>query len=283
MKTPTICVLGSVNLDLIIQTKTLPRAGETIAGGHFLSLPGGKGANVALAAQRLGAAVELRAAIGNDDYAVQALGFLKEEGVDLSGLVSVTGSHTGLAFINVSSDGENQIAVASGANAEFTPEKLSPIKTGAIITQFEIPLETIKAAIKNYEGFVSLNASPVTNGLSELTAYTDLIIVNAGEYDAYKTVLDNYEGLLAVTHGGDGASLFQNGETLATSKPPVINVVDTTGAGDCFAGALTVALIEGKSPQEALDFACIAGALTTTKMGTQSASPKRAEVNALLA
>ena len=278
-----ICALGSVNLDMIIQTKTLPRAGETVAQGKFQSLPGGKGANVALAAQRLGAEVELRAAVGLDDYADQALQFLKVGGVDLSGLVKIKGSHTGLAFINVADDGENQIAVASGANEEFKARRLRPVTADGIITQFEIPIETILAAIDHFDGFVAINASPVVEGLSALLPHASLIIVNEGEYAAYENELQGYEGLLAITLGAKGASLMKGGELLTRAAPPKVKVVDTTGAGDSFAAALTVALMEGQTPEHALQFACTVGALTTTKLGTQAATPSRAAVDEALA
>lgn len=277
-----LCALGSVNLDMIIQTKTLPRAGETIAQGRFESLPGGKGANVALAAQKLGAQVELRAAVGADDYAAQALKFLKEGGVDLDALVTIDGSHTGLAFINVADDGENQIAVASGANDRFRPEHLTPITAEGIITQFEIPLETIEAAITGFDGFVAINASPVTEGLETLLPHASLIIVNEGEYEAYQKALNGFDGLLAITLGSKGAKLLKAGEIVAEAQPPKVEVVDTTGAGDSFAAALTVALMEGQSPQDALQFACTVGALTTTKLGTQAATPSREDVNSNL-
>ena len=277
-----ICALGSVNLDMIIQTKTLPRAGETIAQGRFESLPGGKGANVALAAQRLGAQVALRAAVGKDDYAAQALKFLKSGDVDLSGLVEIEDSHTGLAFINVADDGENQIAVASGANDAFKPAHLTPIQADGIVTQFEIPIETIEAAITSFDGFVAINASPVVEGLEKLLPHASLIIVNEGENEAYKDALSNYDGLLAVTLGCKGAKLLKAGEPIAEAFPPNVDVVDTTGAGDSFAAALTVALMEGQSPEKALQFACTVGALTTTKLGTQAATPTHAEVDATL-
>ena len=277
-----ICALGSVNLDMIIQTKTLPRAGETIAQGRFESLPGGKGANVALAAQRLGAQVALRAAVGKDDYAAQALKFLKSGDVDLSGLVEIEDSHTGLAFINVADDGENQIAVASGANDAFKPAHLTPIQADGIVTQFEIPIETIEAAITGFDGFVAINASPVVEGLEKLLPHASLIIVNEGENEAYKQALAGYEGLLAITLGSKGAKLLKGGKIIAEAVPPKVDVVDTTGAGDSFAAALTVALMEGQTPEKALQLACTVGALTTTKLGTQAATPTRAEVDATL-
>lgn len=281
MTKPTLCVLGSINLDMIIQTDVLPKAGQTITQGEFTSLPGGKGANVALAAQRLGAQVELRGAIGNDPYAEQALTFLKTAGADLNGLIRLENTHTGIAFINVAADGENQIAVASGANGAFAIEHLEPINSQALLTQFEIPMDTIVSALQNFDGFVSVNASPVLPGLERILKFADLVIVNEGEFEAYEASLKAYDGFLAITLGGEGARLLKKGVVIATSKPPKVDVVDTTGAGDAFAAALTVAFLEGQTPQSALDFACIVGALTTTKLGTQSAAPQRSDVELL--
>jgi len=153
--------------------------------------------------------VELRAAVGDDDYAVQALTFLKKDGVDLSQLVTIPDSHTGLAFINVADDGENQIAVASGANDKFMAGHLTPITADGIITQFEIPLETIEAAINGFDGFVAINASPVVDGLERLLPHASLIIVNEGEYAAYKEALGSYEGMIAITLGAKGAKLLR--------------------------------------------------------------------------
>ncbi len=281
-KIPTICALGSVNLDMIIQTSKLPVAGETITGGQFTALPGGKGANTAFSAQNLGVKVSLVAMVGDDAYAIEALKGVKDVGVDLSLVTTHPEAPTGLAFINVSHDGENQIAVASGANMEFAPDHLPTIEHDAILTQFEIPIATISEAIQNYTGFVAVNASPVSEEIKAIFERADLIIVNEGEYAAYKDALTEYRGLLAITLGSRGAIIRQKGKVIAEAKPPKIHVIDTTGAGDAFAAALTVALVEGQSPQQALRFACIAGALTTTKLGTQTAAPRRADVEALL-
>lgn len=279
---PVICALGSVNLDLIIKTHSLPRPGETVTRGEYKALPGGKGANTALAARRLGADVRLIAAVGDDAYSQQALKFLKEAGVDLTGVTSLEDQHTGLAFINVSNDGENQIAVASGANTSLSREHVPTIKADAIITQFEIPVSTITAAISEYKGFVSVNASPVLPVLGPLLDRADMIIVNEGEFHAYEDELKSYKGLLAITLGGNGAHLLQNGEEIARAIPPLVDVIDTTGAGDSFAAALTVAILEKQPYQEALEFACTVGALTTTKIGTQAASPLRSHVDNFL-
>jgi len=152
-----LSVLGSINLDLIVQTQNLPKAGETVTGGVYTALPGGKGANVAIAAKRLGAETEIIAAVGADDYAAQALINLEAEGVYLDAVKQVD-AHTGLAFITVSEDGENQIAVASGANAAFLPTHLPKLCSDVLITQFEIPIAVIEAALEGYEGFVAVNA-----------------------------------------------------------------------------------------------------------------------------
>jgi len=274
-----LSVLGSINLDLIVQVKSLPKAGETVTGGRFSSLPGGKGANVAVAARRLGAETEIIGTVGDDDYAKQALVNLEREGVYLDAVKTVE-AHTGLAFISVSEDGENQIAVASGANGIFAAKDLPKLCSDYLITQFEIPLETIAAALGEYKGFVAVNASPVTRHVEAILARADLIIVNQGEAEAYD--LSGHEGLVAITLGGEGAELWRGGVLVAHAKPPKVEVVDTTGAGDAFAAGLVVALAEGQSEADALRFACVVGALTTTKLGTQTASPTRAEVDAVL-
>lgn len=274
-----LTVLGSVNLDLIVQVQDLPKAGETVTGGAYTALPGGKGANVAVAARRLGAETEIMAAVGEDDYATQALVNLEKEGVYLDAVRRVD-AHTGLAFITVSEDGENQIAVASGANAAYAPHDVPKLCSDVLITQFEIPTETIEAALDAYEGFVAVNASPVRAGVDKILDRADLIIVNEGEAAQYD--LGDHDGLVAITLGAKGAKLYRKGELIASATPPKVDVVDTTGAGDAFAAGLTVALAEKQSPQDALEFACVVGALTATKLGTQTASPKRSEVDALL-
>ncbi len=279
---PTLCVLGSINLDMVIQTAHLPRAGETVTQGKFHSTPGGKGANTALAAQRLGAKVRLQAAVGDDPYANEALSSLRAAGVNLNSVATIDKEATGVAFINVAEDGENQIAVASGANAAFLPAHISPVTETAVLSQFEIPVPTLLAGLEGFEGFVAINTSPFTPNVAKVFQRADLIIVNEGEYAAYLSELEGYSGLLALTLGGEGAKLFKKGKLIATAKPPKVDVIDTTGAGDAFAAALTVALAEGQSEMDALNFACTVGALATTKLGAQSAAPTRAEVGALL-
>ena len=207
-----LTVLGSVNLDLIVRVKDLPKAGETVTGGDYRALPGGKGANVAVAARRLGAETEIMAAVGKDEYAAQALVNLEKEGVYLDALRRL-GAHTGLAFITVSESGENQIAVASGANAAYAPEDVPKLCSDVLITQFEIPTETIEAALKGYEGFVAVNPSPVRDDVDAILNRADLIIVNEGEAAQYD--LKDHAGLVAVTLGARGAELRKGGKVIA--------------------------------------------------------------------
>jgi len=279
---PHITVLGSVNLDFIVKTKTLPKAGETIMNGVFETLPGGKGANVAMVAKRLGAEVALQACVGDDIYADAALETVRIEGVDLSNVIRLEQESTGVAFINVSEGGENQIAVASGANVKFRKEHLETTKTDAIISQFEIPADIILEFMRQTDAFKCLNASPVGPALLPFLPLLDLIIVNEGEYKAYEDDLTDYKGLLAITLGASGAKIIKNGDVIADSSPPSVHVVDSTGAGDSFAAALTLGLVEGKAIEEALDFAVTVGALATTKLGTQSAAPYRNQVEKIL-
>lgn len=276
---PKICVIGSVNLDFIIQTSTLPQAGETVGGGTFSTSPGGKGANIALMLHRLGAEVWLNGCVGHDMYADMALSVLLADGVDLSRVQCLEGQSTGVAFVNVATqDGENQIAVAAGANSGFLPEFIQAQSADALITQFEIPIETVQMALQNFKGFRCVNASPTGANILPLLTYIDLLIVNRSEFTAYEDALKNYQGWLAVTDGASDACLFQARQLIARATPPSVTVMDTTGAGDGFAAALVVAFQEQKAPQEALEFACHVGALCTTRLGAQAAMPYRQEL-----
>ena len=279
---PHIHVIGSVNIDFVIRTATLPRAGETLGEGRFVTMPGGKGANQALAARRLGAATRLTACVGADAYADIALAGLKAAGVDLGQLVIKQDVHTGAAFINVSDDGENQIAVAPGANGLFGQSDVQDHKCDAIIAQFEVPLETVWSAVKDNDIFFCLNTAPVMPADDALLNRADLLVMNETEAAFYADALAGFKGLVAKTLGADGAVLLENGKEISRARPPKIDVVDTTGAGDCFTAALCVGLASGQNRQQALRFACAAGAAAVTKLGAQSALPTRADVEALL-
>jgi len=280
MKDISITVIGSVNLDIVANVKQFPQPGETITNAVVKRFPGGKGANQALAAHRLGASVFLVGRVGNDAAADEALRSLRLEGVDLSYCATLNGQATGLAMVIVSESGENQIVVAPGANAAFEASLLEFPHTDACIAQLEVPVETVLKAARSNIRFFCLNAAPAKPVPRELLEHVDLLVVNEIEAQTLQQELESFQGLLACTYGSQGAVLSQHGKQLAKAMPPDVDVVDTTGAGDAFTAALTVALVEGVEPQTALQQACIAGALTTTKMGAQS-SPDRMEVQQL--
>ena len=275
-----LTVVGSVNLDLVARAPKLPAPGETVTGASLARHPGGKGANQALAARRLGADVRLVARLGADPFAEEALALLRAEGVDLSACRADPAAPPGVAMIAVSETGENQIVVASGANAGFAPEGVEPV-SGPLICQLELPIETVARAVEQAGGFVCLNLAPAQAVPDVLLARADLIVVNEAEAAFYGAALDRAGGLVAVTLGARGAQLMRGGQVVAERTPPPVRAVDTTGAGDAFVAALTIALLEGQSEAAALAFACAAGALAATKAGAQPSLPSRAEVAAL--
>ena len=277
-----ITVIGSVNLDFVATGRALPAPGETVTGAILARHPGGKGANQALAAQRLGADVKLVARVGADSLADEALRLLNAEGVDLAACAIDADASTGVALIAVAANGENQIVVAPGANATFTPERLIQASSGALICQLELPLETVAKAVAEATGFVCLNLAPAAAMPAETLARADLIVVNETEAAFYGEALHALPGLIAVTWGAKGAGLYRGGQQIAAAAPPPVVALDTTGAGDAFVGAITLALLEGQAPEAALKFACAAGALAATRAGAQPSLPTRAEVDARL-
>lgn len=284
MSEAVIHVVGSVNLDLVARCARLPGPGETVLGGGFEKHPGGKGANQALAARRLGAQVSMIACVGADSEADAALALMKAAGVDLTAVRVVDGAPTGVALIAVGSDGDNQIVVAPGANARLAVERLPERIEGALIGQLETPVDVLDAAAARCGGFATLNLAPAGPVPESLLRRADLLVVNEAEAAAYgRDRLFAAGGLTAITLGARGAALFRDGVEIARAAPPPVTVMDATGAGDAFTGALTVALVEGLTPGEALAFACTAAAASTTRAGAQSALPDRVEVEALRA
>ena len=273
----SIVVVGSVNLDIVVTVDRLPVAGETVSGGKLSYFPGGKGANQALAAKRLGAEVALIACVGDDANADEALAMLIEGDVDLSHCERTTLAATGVALIAVSADGENQIVVVPGANRMMDPQSLALPPADALICQLEVPVTVVQQACAMFDGFISINLAPAMNVPLDVIARADLIVVNETEADFYGAALSETRGLLAITYGAKGAVLYMGKKELARTAPPAVEVVDTTGAGDTFTAALTLALVEGKEPQAALDFACAAGAAATTNAGAQPSLPFRNE------
>ncbi|MDH3983238.1 MAG: ribokinase [Gammaproteobacteria bacterium] len=277
-----IVVVGSVNLDLSATVARLPEPGETITGASLSRFPGGKGANQALAARRLGANVQLVGCVGDDAAADEALALLREDGVDLSHLQVLPDNPTGIALICVAPSGENQIVVAPGANAAMEPGALVHGSADALICQLEIPADVIAGAANQFKGFFCANLAPAKEIDATVLQRADLVIVNETEAAWYGDTLSACSGLVATTYGSRGASIRKGGALIAEAEPPAVTAVDTVGAGDAFTAALTVALVEGQEPPEALRFACAAGAAAATRPGAQPSLPTRAEVEALL-
>jgi ribokinase len=275
---PTVAVIGSVNLDIVARVARLPAPGETVTGAELHRFPGGKGANQALAAQRLGADVSLVARVGDDAAADEALALLREGGVDLSACVAIPNVATGTALIAVSPSGENQIVVAPGANRYLLPDQVEAPDTDAVICQLEVPVETIASVAAAYKGFLCVNLAPAMEIDVAVLQRADLVVVNETESAWYGASLSACAGLVATTRGAGVASLERDGDVIAEARPPAIEAVDATGAGDTFTAALTVALVEGQAPEKALQFACAAGAMAATKMGAQPSLPMRSEV-----
>jgi len=277
-----ITVVGSVNLDLVASGAPLPHPGETVTGARLARYPGGKGANQALAAARLGQSVRLIAAVGNDDIAEEALKLLRAGGVDLSATHFLNGETTGVALIAVSPEGENLIVVCPGANNALAPSDIDGETIEHMIGVLEVPVPTLLAAAQRATGFVALNLAPALPVPPELLAEADLLVVNETEAAAYGDSLHAPGRYVAISLGSDGAQLWKGGTRIASAKPPKVHVVDTVGAGDTFCAALTTALIEGMDDASALKFAVAAGAAACTKPGAQPSLPSRADVEALL-
>ena len=199
-----LTVVGSVNLDLVMRVPRLPVAGETVTDGEFSRHPGRKGANQALAARRLGAAVSLVAAVGDDETAEAALVLLEAAGVDLSRCWIHETLPTGVAVILVDSHGENQIAVAPGANRSLTAEALELGSDEAVMCQLEIPIETVQAAAASTTGFFCLNAAPARTVPKEVLKRADLVVVNEVEHATLGVDLSDVRGLVALTLGERG-------------------------------------------------------------------------------
>ena len=261
-----LTVVGSINLDLVARVQRLPRPGETLSASGFERIPGGKGANQAVAAARLGAQVRLVGAVGDDSLAAEALAGLVEAGVGLE--LTRTGA-TGLAMIFVADGGENQIVVVPGANAHVEPRRVG----GAVLCQLEVPDAVVLEAARDAT-FFALNASPAR----PIAVVPDLLIVNRLEHEVVSA-----GALVAVTFGAAGAALYEDGREVARALPPAVDAVDGTAAGDAFAACLVVSLLEGRSRTDALERACAAGALSASRPGAQPSLPTRAELDAILA
>ena len=210
-----------------------------------------------------------------------ALALLRAEGVDLSHVQAVNGETTGVALIAVSADGENQIIVAPGANAALRPDDATAQQIQHMVGVLEVSPNVLLAAAEIATGKVVLNLAPAMTVPDALLKRADVLVVNETEAAWYGDALHRHGGLVAVTYGGDGAALMQNGTQIAKVRAPKIDAIDTVGAGDTFTAALTIALIEGMDHNASLNFACAAAALACTRRGAQPSLPHRPAVDKL--
>lgn len=272
---PSIAVVGSINIDLVIRAPRLPGRGESVEGGTPAWLPGGKGANQAIAAARLGADVWLYGAVGQDAYGALCLAELRDEHVNIAGVRPVSGS-TSMAVVMVEeSTGENQIVVAQGANQHVSIEPEDLPSVDAVLCQLEVPDEPLLAAARANAGLFCLNAAPARILPAALLPLIDVLIVNEPEFAWYGQPT---RGVVVRTAGAKEAVIYRDGVPVARSLPPQVAAIDTVGAGDTFSAALVVALAAGHDYQSALDWACAAGALSTQAVGAQAAMPTASEV-----
>jgi len=269
---PRLVVLGSVNMDLVVRTGHLPSPGETTAGTDFVTLPGGKGANQAIAAARAGGHVSFVGAIGDDDYGRRLAEGLAVAGVSVDRLGQVPGS-SGVALITVDDAGENTIVVVPGANAQVrvpVPDAELIAAADMLLIQLELPLRTVLAGalVAARAGVpVLLNPSPVAPLTPELLDLVTILVLNEGEAEVLGPAALARVPHVVTTLGASGARYAgPGGERCEIPAPPVV-AVDTTGAGDAFTGTLAVAWARGLAPAEAVRLACVAGATATTYHG----------------
>ena len=302
----SILVVGSINMDLVVRSEHMPQPGETILGDGFRTFPGGKGANQAVAAARLGARVKMIGRVGNDPFGVQLLASLQVDRVDCSSVAVTQDSPTGVAFIIVDANGENSIVVASGSNYLVTPDDdIFPheglfAQASVVVLQLELPLPTVRAAIemaRRHGCQILLDPAPAPRNLPEDLFNVDVFTPNIVEAETVTrmNIRSVNEDKLAASElialgarnvvlklGARGSLVVMGDGHFYTVPPYRVDVVDTTAAGDAFTGALAVAMSRGMKLRDAARFANAAGALACTKMGAQSGMPTLDEVEILM-
>lgn len=252
-----LLVIGSINIDIVADVERLPAAGETVGGGRLRRSPGGKGANQAAAAARLGAATVMIGAVGDDADGREMREALRQAGVDVSA-VGTSVEPTGTALIAVDAAGENQIVVCAGANETLTVTDEAVEAASVILTQLEIPLAVIDRLASEATGYLAINAAPARALSGAAIARADLVIVNDSEYAALPALATAQR--VVVTHGAGGASLLERGTEIARVPAERVTPIDTVGAGDAFCAAVTIALAGGLDAHVALTLACAVGA-----------------------
>jgi len=300
---PSILVVGSTNTDMVIKAAHIPEPGETILGGSFFMFQGGKGANQAVAARRLGGDVTFIAKTGNDIFGERSVQLFREEGINTAHMLVDNAEPSGVALITVDDKGENCIVVASGANAALTSSDLELSnalisQAGIILMQLEIPLDTVRyvaAVAAAYSRTVILNPAPacwldppllhnisiITPNKKEAEMLTGISIVDTESTAAAAQALRQMGVRTVIITLGSRGAYICSADIAELVPAPVVQAVDTTAAGDVFNGALAVALSEGQSLRDAVSFGCKAAAISVTRLGAQSAAPYRHEMESI--
>lgn len=290
----SVVVVGSMNMDFVVRVPRLPGPGETVAGDDAFRNPGGKGANQAVAAARLGQPVAMVACVGDDDPGRTLIGSLRDDDIDTSRVRVAVDAPTGAAFIAVDPEGENQIVVAAGANARLSPADVAdagPMLERAPVTllQLEVPTETVRAAARAARGMVVLNPAPAQEVPQDLLSLAHVVVPNRVELaglagsepprsaeEAARLAAALPAGSAVVTLGERGAVVVRDGIVTPIAPVPV-RAVDTTAAGDAFCGALADALARGEELEAAARWAVRVAAIACTKPGAQPSLPTREE------
>jgi ribokinase len=290
-----ITVIGSINMDLVTSTTQIPKVGETVLGQSFHSIPGGKGANQAVAAARLGGDVTMIGAVGDDSFGRTLVDHLTHQGINTKNIIEVKDVSSGIASIILSA-ADNSIIVVPGANNSITPEIIEKhediIRASSILLlQLEIPLESVIRAIelaKKHGVLTILNPAPIQKLPKNLLEMVDFVTPNEHEQELLFASVEGTEQDLAelkkkciVTKGSKGVVIYKNGKKVEIPSIQV-EAVDTTGAGDSFNGALAYALCEGLEIVESCRFANVVGAISVTKLGAQTGMPTKKEVEEFL-
>jgi ribokinase len=301
---PRVCVIGSANLDFTVALPRLPRTGETVSAGTLLVDRGGKGANQAVAARRLGAEVRMIGCVGDDDSGGEIRRALREQGIGVDGIATSSDAATGTALIFVDREGRNQIGVAPGANHRLTVEMARAGQDAiawaeVLVSQLEVPVPVVRWALETARRHgvpTVLNPAPVQELSDELLSLVTYLTPNAGEVAALTGIevrdlesgrqaaarlCERGAGTVIITLGEQGALVCDGASAVHFEAFPV-EVVDTTGAGDAFNGALAVGLAAGGSLEQVIPLASAAAALTCTRRGAQDALPDRADVERFL-
>ncbi len=302
---PEIMVVGSLNMDLIVRTPRLPLPGETIIGREFAVMPGGKGANQAVAAAKPGAQVSMVGRVGAEDFGRQLLARLKEAGVLTDHVQTDAAAANGVAIISVEDGGQNTIIVAPGTNARVTAGDVDAAtpdiaSARALMAQLEVPLETVVHALRVarvQHVLTVLNPAPAQSLGNDILSLVDILLPNETEAslmtgiavkdwasaEAAARELNRLGAQVVVITLGPLGAVLSEQETVRRVPAFKVKAIDATAAGDAFVAALTVARVQGEDWEHALEQACAAGALTTTKLGAQPALPTRTELDRFLA